>query len=1394
MIVDDANDAVTGVNLLDDNGNKISEAEVEENDASGVVFGQITVDDIDHAMHPHGMHRVTVNDPRFEIREDSEGRKWLALKEGVSLDHERGGGEVRVTVTAQDFNGERNPNGTLKGFQDSETFTIIVNNENDAPRAGTIGNWWVTVDEDLDAENVSKGQWLTVNLEMDDGDPLTTEYPAFTDRDAGDRLTYSLSGPSWLEINENNGQITNKQGMLPTRGVFNVTVTATDRAGESASASFKLNVALSGTDETSTEDNQDPSINGNGADYREGSGEQRVATVRVTDDDQDIPDHPFAIKTVQIISITNRDNANDPNNVTLQDHDGIATTPMRLWTDDDNDATTGSAGYGAALVLEYGSSSGDTQTYYIYARDTDPRASVNTLTRLNHETVNDLDIVVRVTDGTAGTDLTANNGPGFDKDTINVDIIDVNERPGSQVPHSGYTPSISQMLLFTDTMTAREASAALQEVFNDYFATAVNQSEAAKVVLHINLSDVWSDVDDNLDENDEETFTATSSTSWVSILYGGPGEWRDVNNGPDGENGTTDDLTWGTGGRAVGGAPDDNDIVVVVEIDRTTATGSTGQGDRGSFTLTARDDDGLTTTATVPVIVVDQNLPIGANAVTISGSPREDGTLRANFNANRDPDLAGGSPTGNALVLYTWTQVDENGAAVNIGTTTSNVLHVGTSNELRLTQGQVGNYIKVEVTYYEVFGGQFTSGTDADGQLGIEGGTAVVVDATTSRAVSNTPDDGVGHFTVTAGANTLTASAVIRDGDYANSVVTASIGANTNIVYSWQVSENGIGGWRDVNQTTGVHAETDTNTATLDNLDDGDGKYYRAVATYDADGVDEDTVTDDDDGDTDVMESVYSDPIRIGDVRDIAAGGTPTPGQTVTPAALTPSGSLAPGGTLSISGPGVSSVQWQFESPAPGTAWTDVPGATGDLTLTQAHAGGMVRALVTYESTDPNNPGVTAVVASNAVTIGGTTTSVRPTAVDRHEITASVSGTGHAARGPVAGDGVTSGQTVEVEETVDLASLFQDADTPPAALTFSAAAATTNSGLTNYTAVTNTGRTAILRGDEGVLVLEPNGKLTYVSDQLRGHDGAGIADGEANDGAGNVLRLAITANDRVGDSANTAELSLRINVAPQDIDFSGTGATTGAASTRDIVAADFVATDGSSTGFNLGTAWWDEVTLVEEVSASGDEILAVIDVQDENFSGTTTMPGHSFGMHTVTVDDDRFVITKSGGANARRDSDGDGSTFELRLVKGAKFDFETESDLDGNPTNGKQIVLTFTATDGGGLSTPVPTSTNGYAPIRIIVTINDDTTDNPPRPPANETPGLDDNEGTDPNDTIDNDGDSNDGDVDGGDPTPPPPGMSLGGIIEDFIDNMDQGDQDLLEDFLLTIDDGLDIL
>ena len=85
--------------------------------------------------------------------------------------------------------------------------------------------------------------------------------------------------------------------------------------------------------------------------------------------------------------------------------------------------------------------------------------------------------------------------------------------------------------------------------------------------------------------------------------------------------------------------------------------------------------------------------------------------------------------------------------------------------------------------------------------------------------------------------------------------------------------------------------------------------------------------------------------------------------------------------------------------------------------------------------------------------------------------------------------------------------------------------------------------------------------------------------------------------------------------------------------------------------------------------------------------------------------------------------------------------------------------------------------------------IENDETDDPPDPPdPNNVPGLEDDDGDD-DDLTDDDGDN---DIDGG-TQPPPPGMSLGGIIEDFIDDMDSVQQDLFEDYMLVIDDGLDL-
>jgi len=82
--------------------------------------------------------------------------------------------------------------------------------------------------------------------QLDRREPVQLEMAAyFTDPD-GDTLTYSLQGPSILEINSRTGEITNTKGGVPIRGRHKLTVTATDPDGESASTSFYLAIALAG--------------------------------------------------------------------------------------------------------------------------------------------------------------------------------------------------------------------------------------------------------------------------------------------------------------------------------------------------------------------------------------------------------------------------------------------------------------------------------------------------------------------------------------------------------------------------------------------------------------------------------------------------------------------------------------------------------------------------------------------------------------------------------------------------------------------------------------------------------------------------------------------------------------------------------------------------------------------------------------------------------------------------------------------------------------------------------------------------------------------------------------------------------------------------------------------
>ena len=523
------------------------------------------------------------------------------------------------------------------------------------------------------------------------------------------------------------------------------------------------------------------------------------------------------------------------------------------------------------------------------------------------------------------------------------------------------------------------------------------------------------------------------------------------------------------------------------------------------------------------------------------------------------------------------------------------------------------------------------------------------------------------------------------------------------LVISWQVSDNGRGGWENV-------TDTDVDTPTLP-VADGEGKYYRAVATYDADG----------DPTTEGDESIYSDPIQVSELNAVGL-------------ATQFEGNAFPGGTLSIGPPNVAaitSVQWQVKR---GEDWVDIPGATGSLTLTQANAGQIIRALVSFHSQDDDNPGITAVIATevnNGAPIpGDTDDSATPVAVDEYEIEASVAAPGH-------GFTNMAGNNLSITEMVPLASLFQDPDS--ARLTF---AVDNSSDLgTN----TGTGTTYVFNDSPGgVLVFEAStGKLTFNSDVYQTHDG------DNTDGDGNVITLEITASDGANTSATPAEVNLRINVAPTGITFND-------------------AVDGNGSDIT-------EISVVEHVGFEapglGGQFLAFVDVQDQNSDR------HEFGTHEVTVSDDRFMITVNDIGN---ESDQKGSTFLLSLKPGATLDFEAEN-ADGDPT----IVLVLTATDGGGLSTPLrPFS----LPITFTVTVTNNASDDQDPPDADDVPGLKDNEGDD-NDVEDG---LDDDDTDGG-TQPPPPGMSLGGIIENFVDNMDNFEQDLLEDFMLVIDDGLDV-
>ena len=668
-------------------------------------------------------------------------------------------------------------------------------------------------------------------------------------------------------------------------------------------------------------------------------------------------------------------------------------------------------------------------------------------------------------------------------------------------------------------------------------------------------------------------------------------------------------------------------------------------------------------------------------------------------------------------VLYTWSHVDVNADGTD-GSPTP--VQVSGSNQYVLTQADVGHRIMVQVSYSELQpDGEFNLAVQNGGidVFGRPHGTTTADQIAATPVVRNAQYDGEAYFGFTTGTGDVTATVYAIDRD--------ELGT---LQYEWQQSASGSGAWMPADGTG-----ADAPTLTFDSAS-SKGEHYRLVVTWtDQQGVEE---------------RVASDPIRFAEASLVLP-------QSNLPELSVDTGVVV-GGALRVNLPRETDsdidyrVQWQQGVDVPGTGsgaeyWMDIPGATDDtFAVTSEYGGGYVRAVVTRTdeggATDiraltPNANGLIPAAANNA-----------PTAEypDGYVIE-SPGVTGDSEDGNVRTDvktftNVASSATPTTQVTtvtvdkVPLDDLFEDLDGNTLAYTLSSGPGGAEpSGTSNTVWFTEIGSI----GTVGMYFDAGTGKLVLVTDERHGHDG------DPTDGMGNVVNVQVAASDGEATPVTTT-VGVRLNVAPTDILFGASAIPVGS-------------------GVDTVTAGENQDGL----------LIAHLNVLDEN---SVT---HEFGTHEFTVsgdERDRFIITNTG--NGEKDEGSDGSTWELRLKPGATLDFETDGkDLDAtanadgdtnsdNLTNDKQIKLTLTATDNGGLSTP---SGKGIDPITLIVTIINDPTDDAAAPlPDTDVPGLEDsNESDNTDERRDDEGGTGDGDTDGGDYEPPTDDMMMSTLALD---------------------------
>ena len=1104
IIADDGNDAVTDIRLMDKDGANLDFPTVDENDKMGPIIGYVQAVDQDDPNHVNGQHKWQVDIDNRDVFEVVPMDGKFALRVKPGSSVDYESNDGNIQITVT----ATDINGA--GRKNDEVFNIEIVNKNDPVKVLTQpGNWWAIVERGLDPEDVKNdGDWLKFEIENDAGD----RRHLFQDGDNGDEITYRLVGntPSWLMIDKD-GVIMSKKGTVPTRGVFEVTVEAMD-GGEDGSqpvtATFRLAIALS--DDAMDDDNDEPQItNSVGFDIDENPKQgDPVATFTVRDDDYGLDFHPWA-----------------PEMPTLTATNGDDGSPLP-------------ASY---FKIEPVGEPGDESANFKVVLTKAGAAA------MNHEEIDDVDLTFSVTDGII-------DSPETRVESFNVD--DVNEKPHVVAIGTGVDRYVDIGL----------SGRNITPDGTEWKFTTYQQEDEGDVYIVLKLKDLFDDPDDR-DKPEDLTFRIdVSNTPWLTLVHQAA-PFEDIEDGPDGDGGTEDDINLEMYGSS--NPQDDNDWVAVLKIDRTGMddpdgdgplgskpdSSEIGQDENGSFTIIASDRLGLESSTKVNVKIEDQNLhPRQVESMDMGVSiankkPAQNTVIRMDFDPTVDPDFTGEDPNEPIVTLYQWSRGEGDPHKVT----------VDAASPYRTTDADVDSAIKGSVVYFELFNGKIVKSNPGNGP-----DVAEALSMTTA-AVINVNDDASGSITYSTSESSLVATVMANDIDSDNPSQPGEF------TYHWLYSDNGSGGWKD------LFGEDDPNfgNSVIEVPDDKSGKYIRVAVTF-VDG----------DGNEERIED-RSESVKVGDIDSVADDTVTIYGPTVSDGTATPVG-----GTLRLEGlPRGASVQWQANG-------VDISGAT-DSSYEVAAADASKKITAKFTTYDPKG-NVVSISSTGSVTVASGPGESHPIVVMEDN--------------SVDDFGAMNVPLFEESRKLELDGLFEDAENDPMTFVITTAQSSVFRMDDSGGSALKVYRDGNADGFDQLLIIDDASETVhYYTTKKHTHDG------DNTDGMGNTIDLSVSVKD--GDDDQMATVKLHIDVEETGVNYSNQSGSTDAPAVETpreshdyLVMGGMITENAKPTGVNKQTG-------VHENPVG----QVVLNIQDENGMK------HDYGSYNwePLPDDSPFEIVSS---------------------------------------------------------------------------------------------------------------------------------------------------------------------